>query len=497
MPRILWFGVLVAVIGFVVPRRVDAQSPPRRPAEFRVVVVVKGPASLGQRQFSRSLRRTLADEIGGLRSSRAFQRAQKELGIAPKKETYPSRLARAGQAVNADFVVFVRVAENDKAEHPRDAIVARGYLISVDTGKVAERERVMYAALANARQAGRTMATRMTEHLRSRPVPTLPLPEPAAALQNERADAAGATVASAQRAPVSEPPRTTDQPPAPLWAQPDDGGTDDRQAPPQTLPPLPDRLCTAPPAGPAGVDEETSAAAIGLRLGVSVGSGLYRDYGLSTDAGDSVLSYDLPPVLLVGLDADYEVPGIGLRLGLKNKFRPIGFDITRGQETLDPGGVLVDGRFTVDYPFALTDAFVLRPQLGLRWALTRVADVPDGLVLSSTALAPILGAQAIWGRQEGLQGLAGIDVGYAVLFDETPAQTGESPGGLMLGVDLGGRYWLDPMWAVSIDGRFTFDRIGFSGAPTRTVVNTEAADFRDASLSVIDAMIQVGAILAL
>ena len=503
MPKHPWLcGVLalMAGLGFASPRESSAQTGPAQ-AEFRVVVEVRGPTAWGRRPLSRRLRRTLADGIGGLRSSRAFRRAQRRLKIPKKRQTYPSRLARTAREIKADYVLFVRIErlkarERAKLGADSDAkFVAKAYLITAKDGKIAKQASFPFAAKTDAAQVGNTIAVDMTAALRATRAPPPPVavkaPEPA----------------------VEAPEPSVPDPTAPWRTEPPPPPAPPPTATPSPLPPLPDRL--QPPVRRTVVTAPDAAPTRTFRFGLGLGSALFRDYALSSDAGDSALSYDLPPVFLVGLDLEFDVPGTGgtertdapdesndsslagLTLAVRAAFRTMAFEVNTDGEAAEPGGTHFDGRFLIDYGFALADTFTLRPQVGLRLGLTSVGEHASAAILSSTMLAPIVGVRGELGRRGGIEGHLGVDAGYVVFYDESPTQTGDSPGGLALGVDLSGRFWLDDRWAITADGRFSYDQVSFSGLPTRGVLRTEAPAFRSASIATTDASVRVGVMVSL
>ncbi|MEL7239314.1 MAG: hypothetical protein AAGK78_10665, partial [Planctomycetota bacterium] len=162
---------ITTVLCVLLPSQIYAQdqSPIDAP---RVIVEVKGKRADGRRAFSSRLRRTIADRIGGLRSSRKFRRAQRKLGIPKRKQTYPSRLARAAREIKAEFVVFARVSQSQDKE----GYAAKGYLVSAATGKILTRLDVAFATLKGAGGAGVKMANMMLDALeKHRAPPQAPL----------------------------------------------------------------------------------------------------------------------------------------------------------------------------------------------------------------------------------------------------------------------------------------------------------------------------------
>ncbi|MCA9551129.1 MAG: hypothetical protein KC933_13930, partial [Myxococcales bacterium] len=72
------------------------------------MVELRGDKRAGTDRLSTTLRRTLADALGGLRSSSALHREQDRLQISQEERTRPSQLAAAAKGVGADYLVFVR-----------------------------------------------------------------------------------------------------------------------------------------------------------------------------------------------------------------------------------------------------------------------------------------------------------------------------------------------------------------------------------------------------
>ena len=242
-------------------------------------------------------------------------------------------------------------------------------------------------------------------------------------------------------------------------------------------------------------DHQTTAHQIWI--GVAVGTGAYRDYGLRSAAGESGLSYSMAPVVSAALTFEWSPAPTPIGIRLVGAFRPVAFDVTINDESTSPSGYLIDSRAFVDYRFRLTDHLELRPQVGLRFGRVAVDEQTPAIVLSSTTLAPVAGVAMAFGRVGGLQGTLAVDAGYVVLFDEQPTTTGDAAGGLALGGDLGMRLWLGTAWALTADARVTYDRIDLSGTPTRVVLTEEAGAFEDPSLSIIDVAFRMGVLLSL
>ena len=510
------------------------------PSEFRVVVDVKGKAEAGMSVLTRSLKLTLTDEIGALKSTRAFHDAQQKLEIPEERRTYPSQLAKAARQVEADFIVFVRIQDA-----PADAdrgFMAKGYLISAASKKVLDRAEITYGSTKSARRTGQLMATTMVESLRSQPIPTIKPPPPIKTTPPEASpptatgrppdetappkddalsDEADPPEASPPQVPStttpSAAPKAPPSPPidAPTEASPPDKTPETNQTDPDTPPPdtqanlpsltdrdgvlptLPDRL-VAPMQRKAAEPVPNARPGSGpIRVAIGLGSGLLRDYAVRSPAGESVLSYDLPPVFLIGVSASYDLPSTAFGVACRTSLRTAAFDVSADTVSTDAAGILIDGRLIADYRLAIADDVVLRPQAGLRFATLSVDDTPGDVVLSSALLSPFIGAWARWQTTHRLETVLGFDLGFVALYDEGPVQTGDSPGGFAFGLDVGSRYWVDTTWAVTIDGRFTVDQIGFAGVPTRAVQSNEAEDFRDASLSIIDLTLRVGVLWSL
>ncbi len=505
--RKLLVGIAPALLS-VAAGLAHAQAEREDPAEFRVVVEVRGKREWGRRDLSRQLRRTLADEIGELRSSLAFRRAQRDLGIPPRRQTYPSRLARTGRTIGADYVIFVRLATRSSTRGAsRDRLEAKGYLIPTESGKVQYRTRVSFASVDEASAAGRTLAEQFVEALRARAAPAL-------------AEAAPPADEAAPPPPDLGLPPNADEPPPPPTADNSDIEAISRRAKktnealivPQDptdlekpgnalrsrLPALPARL-TAPG---ADVSVETqvqprSPPSSTLRIGVSLGSGVFRDYAVSSDAGDSALSYDVPLVFLLGLAAELDLPYTRFGLNLSGIVRNVTYEIAADGGDSNPGGLLIDIRLDATYRLLLTRKISLLPQAGLRFSRANVDDHAESVVLSTTVLAPFVGLRAVWGHIGGIQGSAGFDLGLITTYNESPGRTGDSPVGLTTGFDLGGRLWLSDAWAITGDTRVSYDQLGFSGPPNRSLQRSEADLFRDANVSVVDVTVRFGILLSL
>ena len=231
--------VLTSVTGGLVPlpRPTFAQGIDELWTQPRVVVDVRGPRSPIRSRVSRALRRALADEIGGLHSSRVFRETQRKLRIPPARRTLPSQLARVARHVGAEYVVFVRVGGTQRRPQPS----AWGYLLSAKDGAILHKGAVPVSTVQDAPRAAQRIADAIMATLRAASAPAEPLAEAPRTATPTVTAAAGALKADDEPHPTARTATVTRGPTGPRGAPAEPPKTEsDRTSPvPQTSHSLP------------------------------------------------------------------------------------------------------------------------------------------------------------------------------------------------------------------------------------------------------------------
>ncbi len=439
-----------------------------------VVVELKGRRKHGADRLSRTLRRTLADALGGLRSSRALHREQDRLQMPAKERTRPSSLAIAGRGVAADYLVFVRVARKKRANYE-----AKGYLIDTKDGQVVHRHIVKYARPSKeAGKAGKEIAESMLAGLKEL-APTAPKPAslPIAADIPEPVIGNPATPKPAPAVPVVDEPNTV-EPPAVATAPTNEPAV----GPALAVEPAPAIVTPAP---------SPSSKSVDLRLGVGIGAGLVRSYSVSAEGvGASDLSHSVSPQGMARVAVELKVPSVGLGFSVQGAWRPVGYTVVVDGQTEELSGLLIDARTRLRYHIAMAERaggqVELIPALGLRVGRSGVETHTTNVIPSATLMVVFAELGARLPYDENLEFEASVELGAIAGYNESPAVTGEAPGGFAFGADFGLHYWMSDSMGIALDTRFTLDRLSFAERPTRAVTLNEQFGLQNANVSITD-----------
>jgi hypothetical protein len=470
--RVPWLIAGLVGLGLsTAPRAASAQAPVSLKG-IPVVVELKGDKGSGTERLSTTLRRTLADALGGLRSSSALHREQERLQITKEERTRPSQLSVAARGVGADYLVFVRVTRKQAGRYE-----AKGYLIDVAGQSVVHKHFAAYQRpKREAGPAGEEMARAMLARLSELKAAAAPPPPPAAP-------------------PVVAMPEPVLTAPPPAAPPPDVA-----VAPPPPAAPPPAVASAPPPAAPPGpatgaqteVPAPPRERSFQLELSAGGGAGLVRSYRLTGDTvGVSDLSHSLSPLGMVSLGAEARLPKVGVGLLAQASLRPVGYTVVTDGQSNEVGGMLVDVRGLLGYHLGVADRagrkVRLVPGLGVRMAYSGVSEHP-GDIIPSARLVSVLAALGVrFPYDAQLELSAGVDMGLVVAYAERPGTTGDSPSGFTFGADLGLKYWFGDRLGVGFDTRFTMDRLAFSDRPTRPLDANERDVLSEARLTITDA----------
>jgi hypothetical protein len=471
---------------------------------LRIVVPdARGKAAFGKAQLSKALRRTLAEAVGPLIPSKKLEQAQKKLKHKGKQLADPALLAEAARTIDAQYVLAVEITKE------KWLYTARAQLINVETG-VAQMDfrSQFYKPKAEADDRGKRIGVRALAKME----------ELAKAGESPKIGVSTGVGAVAQKDPD----------PAPLVNDRVPSGEDDLKDPGQ--PTRSDKIDDTPPvggdttvaanemrnpsetSGSSSLSSSSSGSSFSsggsgtstgllvtldpeeeeevddefFRLTVAGGAGLLRTYDVNA-AGveNSRLSYRLAPLALINGDLEISIPGVPLGLLARASFRPVRFEVTiEGNGTSDPNtprGIFLDTAALLQAPIAVSGegrtAFRVIPGAGIRYSMLNVSTHLGDIVVDSNSFAPIAMLALRMPINDVLELNLGIDGGLVLGYSESPGETGvEADGGIVIGGDFRARIWLSDAVAIAFDTRFDFEKVDFTGAPSRRLPAGEAIE---------------------
>ncbi len=437
-----------------------------------VIPDARGAKSWGRAQLSQSLRRTMTEAVGPLIPSRDLERALNKLKI--KRAKYePDNLAKAAKEIGADYILTVIITKKGWL------YTARAILVKAENGEVQMDFRAQYfkpvqEAGDRGERIGRRTIDKLAELVQGgQAVAVAPPPPP-----------------PSDWVVAPPPPPDTEEPPPP---------PDATEAPPP--PPPPPALARReppppPPSQQVAVETETTPARTEIiRAMVGGGSGLLHTYTLSSNAVPRPrLSHQLSPLSLVTAEVGFTIPGVPIQIALGGSFRPVRYDLMLGDGNT-PRGALIDSHLDLGYAIGIAgrgfDQYQITPRIGSRLGVYTVEQNPGNSVLSARAISVTGGLGARLPINSVLEIDLGVDGGVILSYAESPATSGDSRPGFMVGGDLGANIWLTPMIAISFDNRFAFQSIAFSGTPTRQLP-IEDQQIQDAKLTTKDLRSSIG-----
>lgn len=489
---------------------------------LRIVVPdARGKPAFGKAQLTKALRRTLAEQVGPLIPSKKLEQAQKKLKHKGKQLADPVALAEAARAIDAQYVLSVEITKE------KWLYTARAQLINVETG-VAQMDfrSQFYKPKADADDRGKRIGlraiARMDELAKAGESPKIGVAAGTGAVASKDPDPAPS---GGDRVPAGEddlkddpvPPTRSDKieddPPA---------RTDTTVAANDTRPMSGSDASGSSSSGSSSsgssfssggsssggqstgmvlvpLDEEEPDDEF-FRLTVAGGAGLLRTYDVNA-AGveNSRLSYRLAPLALVSADLELLIPGVPLGLYARTSFRPVRFEVTiEGNGADDPNtprGIFLDAAALLEAPIAVSGegrtAFRVIPGAGIRYSMLNVSTHLGDIVVDATSFSPIAMLALRMPINDVLELNLGIDGGLVLGYSESPGETGvDADGGITLGGDFKARIWLSNAVAIAFDTRFDFEKVDFTGAPSRRLPAGE--DIENATITTKDLRTSVG-----
>lgn len=499
LPAMRSLMALALALALGAPSVAEAEEWPASVKGLKVVVPrARGKRAWGRDRVTKAVRKTMKSALGELVSPKALSKAQRKLRLKGSKRYTDKNLARAGREAGAQWVLDVRITKK------KWLYTATARLINTETGEEQMNFRSQfYKPSKEGRDRGDRIGKRTVQKLdtltREGPLPSL---KPDDADRPRPGDpVAVAPPTDFSKDDVGTPPPAPPRPDTPRppddepGGRPSESGSSGQASASASGSGSSGASTTAttrlPPPPPGDDDTEL------LRLSLTAGAGLLRNYTLSSDAvASSVLSYNLNPLSLVQADAEIIVPSVPVTAIVKAAFRPVGYTSgPRGAEQR-VSGTLLDVGLMAGYHLPIVGkgrtAIRLIPLVGARLALSSVGDDPSGILLASTMIVVQGGLLARLPINETLELDLGVDGGWIASYSESPATSGESGAGFTVAGDLGARIWLSESIAVAFDSRFTYEQIGFSGIPTRVTPASEQANLQNVSISMRDLRASIG-----
>jgi hypothetical protein len=477
-----------------------------------VVPEAGGKAAYGKAQLTKAVRRALSEAIGPLISSKELKAAQKKLKHKGKALHAASSLAEAASTIDAQYVVSVELTKE------KWLYTAHAQLINVETGEVQMDFRSQYfkpksEAEDRGKRIGARVLQKLDQLLRDGPAPF--------AKKRKEPEVASAPDAPPAKREVDRPAgKRTDEPSepppaksAPKQAEPERVA---QQEPPPPPPPAvqaerksSEGQTAAIEIAPTRVTEDVTEI---LRFTLTGGAGLLHTYDLASATVDSSrLSYRLDPLAMVASSAEVVIPSIGIGLDARFAYRPARLQVSvmnMAPNPMDPNagrantpaGRFFDGTLLLEAQISLSGsgrgAFKLIPAAGGKVGVVSVDSHPGAIILSSQEFAPIGSLQLRMPINEVLELDLGVDGGWILSYKESPAASGSTVnGGPTIGGTFSARIWLSSSIGVAFDTRFDYDRISFSGPPSRILPIGEMLD--SVSLSTRDLRSGIGLALRL
>ena len=404
--------LLPSVLAVALPSLSYAQEVPAISLTGARVVVPKarGRKTYGGTALTRSLRRTMTEGVGPLISSRKLRDAQRRLQLQGKQRWSRANLARAGQQIGADYVLYTQITRRgwlytararlvntltqevqmdfrsqyyDPAKEAADrgGRIGRRTLLKMQT--LAEEGRLLLSGTTTTPSPPLVPLARTDDRSDDPPDLVRPPDRPADDGADDLKTDSGlvfppAFDAAERRAPSDAPtlsPGGDPPPTAPREPTPTPNDRRSEAAPATPPPPAVTGSMSAPlaPTSPAADSSpafETGAApppSIGaqapiaspgraqkteiIRLDVAGGAGLLRRYDVSSsNVADSGLSYPLDPTSLIRAGAELILPGVELGLEVDFAFRPVQYEVGPvGAEPDEPGGMIINTATWVTY----------------------------------------------------------------------------------------------------------------------------------------------------
>jgi hypothetical protein len=521
---------------------------PDIPPEVRgvkiVVPMARGKSAWGAKHVTKALRTFIDAGTGAMISSKALSRAQQKLGHRGSKKYREKNLALAGRKAGADYVLLVRVSKKgwaytahailiNTANGRTDMDFRSGYfkpkVEGPDRGtRIGKTTLGKIAKLIQDEQGPARLLAQKTDdnplNERIRETSVAPSRPPESASQPEEkpepeAIAKSTASADAKNDPLSERLEDTISTTADVVSNKneleerlDEPSDQPRERPVETSQArLADNIDDVERAAEAlgAADADLSAdvsnkpgtesgALIHFRVGA--GSNFAHNYKLSSKSiENSGVSYPLSAMSLFSSHLQLNIPGLGLGVLADIAFVPVRLRISiNNKEEAAPNASLLDVRVGVNYLLALTDegasGMRIVPGLGARITQFNVDNHAGPIVLSNSALSPILFADFWYPVLASVDVKIGLEGGYVASFEESPQQSGS--GGSKQGFNTGGVFglylWLSDMLAVTVHVQSLYQQVQLSGTPNRQLPPGEAEQLVDPTVSIFDARGSLG-----
>ncbi|MBX2812150.1 MAG: hypothetical protein KTR25_10080 [Myxococcales bacterium] len=538
----------IAVAGLGVHTLSEAQASPADLRKARIAIpTANAKPDAGGTALINEIKSVLRPYVGELVSTRAMQTALKNLRQTKRKKQSLDLHHAIAMQVQANWLIHVNISYRSYLYTVKARLVR-----VVDKDVVATIRSEFYAPGQEATDRGRQLGLRFLEILtKSKAAPT-PSPPPVATVRPEenrppprRAKAAPKT--NRQRRPRENRPSSLgtspDSPAKREETQLSDSSTvkptpsasksDPDRSPPKSQSPrnslsvrkkreraiaaqkptsnMNERKRRPRPKANLGAAEsnkvvpQLSPPASSWYIALNAGAAIFRQYDLASGSVDrSDLSYRLGPQPLVNLYGQWQSQSTPWTIDMGASFRPFARKVLINSDdaatSIRPQGYILDGQLSVGYTLPLSKngnrSFLITPKLGTRVTINPIDDHIGPVLLSSSLVTILAGSDALIPLSDRLEIQAGIDAGAIVMYEESPADSGDAGTGLSANVNLGFRFWINTRWAFTVDGQFIYDQIWFSGQPSREIPPVETP-FEDAQIRFLDLQTSVGLALRL
>lgn len=390
------------------------------------VVPTRGTKKAGPRAITRALRAVFKNAGYTLVSEKALKRAAKEQGVAVAS-------AEAASGAGADLLVTAAVKRRKK----RYQLTVK--LFDADSGEVLHSAKQRFKR----RKSGPKVARKLGRKLLPFAAEAIPEEEP----EEEEATDRGPVIAADEAEPAPEPALDA---PEMVQVQPKD-----ESIIAQTAEVTPASKPHGRPIFEAGVGSGTQA---GTAYTVSVADEV------------TALAYRLSPLFLLQLDLRLNIPDTDLSVEFSEAIATVKYalDTEPVVEPANPGGVFSSSALTVGYAIGLlafgeTGSLEVEPILGASIDVLSVQEqAPHSIVLSTLAFTPHVGVRPRVRFADAFDITVDARLRIVAAYSESPTKTGDSGFGLGTSVGARARYFITPMFGVSLGVAYEYTQITFS-----------------------------------
>lgn len=268
-------------------------------------------------------------------------------------------------------------------------------------------------------------------------------------------------------------------------------------------------------AEPVSAEAETGAGAsdpeaLGLELGLGIGTQVLTRYTLSVDSAPTALAYRSGALFLLHPSLRFRRPGTPLWLSLQGDFASVGFTLATDPPLVPEvaSGAFLGLGLSAGWAFSLGSRFSLSPALGLRIERLGVEEQavllpgeqeppetqPFDVVLSSFAFVPTLGAVGRLELTTALTVSAEAHLRWVAAYAESPSSSGDAGGGVGLQLGLSGSWAVLSWLSFELVLRYQYSALSFQGVASRAPFANDPP-LVDSSVQFEDLKLSLGPVL--